>query len=45
MLPLGKIYLPDGSYREMTEWALPTEQQVEYGRVSREMEHDPAGRP
>jgi 4-alpha-glucanotransferase len=22
-LPLGKIYLPDGSYREMTEWALP----------------------
>ena len=24
-LPLGKIYLPDGSYREMTEWALPPE--------------------
>ena len=22
-LPLGKVYLPDGSYREMTEWALP----------------------
>src|SRR5262245_15929114 len=22
-LPLGKIYLPDSSYREMTEWALP----------------------
>ena len=21
-LPLGKIFLPDGSYREMTEWAL-----------------------
>ena len=21
--PLGKIYLPEGSYREMTEWALP----------------------
>jgi hypothetical protein len=21
-LPLGKLYLPDGSYREMTEWAL-----------------------
>jgi alpha-amylase len=40
VLPLGKIYLPDGSYREMTEWALPTDQQVEYGRVSHEMEHD-----
>jgi alpha-amylase len=38
--PLGKIYLPDGSYREMTEWALPTDQQVEYGRVSHEMEQD-----
>ena len=24
-LPLGKIYLPDSSYREMTEWALPPE--------------------
>ena len=23
-LPLGKVYLPDGSYREMTEWALPS---------------------
>jgi len=23
-LPLGKIFLPDGSYREMTEWALPS---------------------
>jgi len=22
--PAGKIYLPDASYREMTEWALPT---------------------
>jgi 4-alpha-glucanotransferase len=24
-LPLGKLYLPDGSYREMTEWALGPE--------------------
>jgi hypothetical protein len=24
-LPLGKIFLPDGSYREMTEWALRPE--------------------
>ncbi len=22
-LPLGKVFLPDGSYREMTEWVLP----------------------
>ena len=26
--PVGKIYLPDCSYREMTEWALPAEQLV-----------------
>jgi len=25
VLPLGKVFLPDGSYREMTEWALPPE--------------------
>ncbi|MEZ6094118.1 MAG: alpha-amylase/4-alpha-glucanotransferase domain-containing protein [Pirellulaceae bacterium] len=25
--PEGKIYLPDASYREMTEWVLPVEQQ------------------
>ncbi len=24
-LPLGKVFLPDSSYREMTEWALPPE--------------------
>src|SRR5690606_29719823 len=23
-LPRGKVYLPDASYREMTEWVLPT---------------------
>ena len=23
-LPVGKVYVPDSSYREMTEWALPT---------------------
>jgi len=38
---IGKVYLPDSSYREMTEWALPVPQQVEYERVAREMEHDP----
>ncbi|MGA2033713.1 MAG: alpha-amylase/4-alpha-glucanotransferase domain-containing protein [Thermoguttaceae bacterium] len=38
--PVGKVYLPDCSYREMTEWALPTEQQVAYERLSHDMEHD-----
>ncbi len=28
--PLGKCYLPDCSYREMTEWALDTETRKEY---------------
>ena len=23
--PLGKLYIPEGSYREMTEWALPAQ--------------------
>lgn len=27
-LPLGKVYVPDGSYREMTEWVLPPERLV-----------------
>ncbi|HTU24375.1 MAG TPA: alpha-amylase/4-alpha-glucanotransferase domain-containing protein, partial [Pirellulales bacterium] len=39
--PVGKIYLPEGSYREMTEWVLPTEQLSEYVHVRRELEHDP----
>jgi 4-alpha-glucanotransferase len=39
--PSGKVYLPDSSYREMTEWALPAEQIVRYEHVRHEMEHDP----
>jgi len=39
--PAGKVYLPESSYREMTEWALPAEQQVEYKRISDEMDGDP----
>ena len=39
--PLGTIYLPESSYREMTEWTLPAEQQVEYERIAHEMEDDP----
>lgn len=38
--PSGRIYLPDGSYREMTEWALPVEQQIEYDSMVRAMEPD-----
>lgn len=38
--PLGKCYLPDSSYREMTEWALPTVRQHEYHDIEHEMEHD-----
>lgn len=38
--PAGKIYLPDCSYREMTEWALPVGQQVEYEHITHELEHD-----
>lgn len=39
--PTGKIYLPDASYREMTEWALPAEQLVLYERMRQELQHDP----
>jgi alpha-amylase len=40
-LPLGKVYLPDGSYREMTEWALPTERQVELNDAMRQANGHP----
>lgn len=39
--PLGRYYLPDASYREMTEWALPPEPQEELHRLSHQQrEHD-----
>jgi len=38
--PVGGVYLPDGSYREMTEWALPTQKQNEYDHITHEFEHD-----
>jgi alpha-amylase len=38
--PAGRIYLPDCSYREMTEWALPVAQQLVYEDVVHELEHD-----
>ncbi len=41
-LPLGKVYLPDGSYREMTEWALPSAKLVELKHAQRHSEGHPA---
>ena len=39
--PAGRVYLPDCSYREMTEWSLPTKSQRKLDEVSHEMEgHD-----
>ena len=39
--PSGTCYLPDASYREMTEWALPTDRQIEYRHLVQRREHDP----
>ncbi|MFO1064626.1 MAG: alpha-amylase/4-alpha-glucanotransferase domain-containing protein [Pirellulales bacterium] len=39
--PVGKIYLPDCSYREMTEWALPVPQQDLYDEVIHLMHEHP----
>jgi len=38
--PAGSIYLPDCSYREMTEWALPVEGQQSYDSMVHELESD-----
>ena len=38
--PLGKVFIPEGSYREMTEWALPTELQTNYEDLCHDFEHD-----
>ncbi|MCA9193759.1 MAG: DUF1926 domain-containing protein [Planctomycetales bacterium] len=39
--PLGKIYLPDCSYREMTQWALPAEQQTRIDEINHEFHSNP----
>jgi alpha-amylase len=38
--PAGRVFLPDCSYREMTEWALPVESQSEYHTIVHELESD-----
>lgn len=40
--PVGKVYLPDCSYREMTEWSLPVDRQVELDKLTHEDRHDPS---
>jgi alpha-amylase len=41
-LPLGKVYIPEGSYREMTEWALPAARFIALKDALRRGEGDPA---
>lgn len=36
--PLGKVYVPEGSYREMTEWALPAERIVEFDSLHHDLQ-------
>ncbi|MEQ1827358.1 MAG: alpha-amylase/4-alpha-glucanotransferase domain-containing protein [Pirellula sp.] len=38
--PVGSVYLPDCSYREMTEWALPVDRHYEYDAAVHEFESD-----
>ncbi len=39
--PIGKVYLPAASYREMTEWSLPVDGQHDYDdAVHRLQDHD-----
>jgi alpha-amylase len=39
--PLGTVYLPEGSYREMTEWVLPPDQLSVYEQARSELSADP----
>jgi alpha-amylase len=38
--PVGRVYLPDASYREMTEWALPLSRLHDYRGLVGELQHD-----
>jgi alpha-amylase len=40
LAPAGEIYIPDCSYREMTEWALPTTRQTELKSLENAHKHD-----
>lgn len=39
--PIGRCYLPDASYREMTEWVLPAEAQKEFVSLTSSSHDDP----
>ncbi len=39
-LPQDKIFLPAASYREMTEWSLPVERQLEYEHLLADIQSD-----
>jgi alpha-amylase len=39
--PVDRVYLPDASYREMTEWALPVPQQQAHENAAHSLEGDP----
>ncbi len=41
-VPLGKVFLPDSSYREMTEWVLPADRLVRFERAFKGTQGDPA---
>ena len=38
--PVGRISLPENSYREMTEWALPARRLASYEKAMHELKHD-----
>ena len=38
--PKGKVYLPDASYREMTEWAQPVDRQEAFDKLVHDLERD-----
>jgi hypothetical protein len=40
-LPLGKVYVPDGSYRELTEWVLPPALHQHYERAKAQLAASP----
>ncbi len=38
--PLGRVYVPEGSYREMTEWVLPVPRLVAFEELQHRLEHE-----
>jgi alpha-amylase len=41
--PLGQVALPNCSYREMTEWVLPTDRLLVYEQLWHELDQNPRG--